>query len=181
MDRRLSPRYFDNDLPLVSTRQQMVDGHECLAGAVVPADLDHRIRLKLWMSGRAKYERDYSPVEIEQDSDGGDLTPSEVEIKETGSNGYYEVHAPWLEEPIRVRGIKKAEAKQAEILAAGPPAKDPEPGESEDEGGKPKDNETGGEGGEPKDPEAPAGDDGESEDGADEGGEPEQDAETGKE
>ena len=119
MDRRLSPRYFDNAEPLVSTRNQMVDAHECSPGSVIPADLDHRIRLKLWMSGRAKYQRDYSPSPVAEDDVVAQSGP--VELKEVGSNGYYELHAPWLDEPIKVRGKGRAEKALEELRAGGEP------------------------------------------------------------
>lgn len=48
-----------------------------------------------------------------------------VTLEETGSNGFYTVNAPWLKEPLKIRGKEKAEAEVARLTAEGPP-KEPE-------------------------------------------------------
>lgn len=122
MDRRLSPRYFLADEPLVSTRIQTVSGHEVQPGGDIPADLEYGIRLKLWMSGRAKYRKDYSPSPVtDQDEAEQPGEASGAAMAEVGSNGYYEITAPWLDEPIKVRGKNKAEAILADIQRKGDP------------------------------------------------------------
>lgn len=49
--------------------------------------------------------------------DGG----SDVEVEELGG-GWYQIDAPWLEEPLKEQGREAAEAKQREIHDAGEPA-----------------------------------------------------------
>ncbi|APZ81855.1 hypothetical protein vBEliSR6L_90 [Erythrobacter phage vB_EliS_R6L] len=48
--------------------------------------------------------------------DGG----SDVEVEEIGG-GWYEISAPWLEEPVKEQGREAAEARQREIHEAGEP------------------------------------------------------------
>lgn len=44
--------------------------------------------------------------------------PDGFEIAEVGSNGYYEINGPGLDEPEKVRGRANAEARMAELRAA---------------------------------------------------------------
>lgn len=61
-------------------------------------------------------------------SEGIELAPEVRQIgaspftfTEEGSNGWYEVHGPGLDEPLRVRGKAAAEAKVAELTTAAAP------------------------------------------------------------
>lgn len=120
MDRRLSPRYFRNEEDLLSTRNQTINGVDYQPGEVIDAGLDHGVRLKLWMSSRARYRSDYRPNRYAEDAPLVSETP-EARLVESGSKGYYEIIAPWLDKPIKVRGKKAAEARYAKIVAEGPP------------------------------------------------------------
>lgn len=119
VDRRISPKNFDASLPLVSTRAQMVDGEAVTRGSLISDQLDVRLRMKMWLSGRAIYEKDYRPV---PEAEGGDQQETHgVSLTESGSNGYYTIAVPWIDEPIKVRGKDKAQAEYARIIAEGPP------------------------------------------------------------
>lgn len=58
--------------------------------------------------------------------DGG----SEVEVEELGG-GWYQISAPWLEEPLKEQGREAAEAKQRELHEAGAPGAGEGTGEGE--------------------------------------------------
>lgn len=45
-----------------------------------------------------------------------------IGLAEDGSNGYYTLTVPWLEEPVRIRGKAKAEEERDRLAAEGPPA-----------------------------------------------------------
>lgn len=52
----------------------------------------------------------------------GEAAPAEpVQMKATGNGGRYEITAPWLEEPVKVRGKKKANKLLDEMRADGAP------------------------------------------------------------
>lgn len=118
MDRRLSPRHFNNELELVSSRTMLVNGEDLHRGDTISADLDHGTRLRLWMSGRAIYKDDFRPTPTEADATAFDVT-----ITETGG-GWYVVRPTWLaegEEGEKIKGKANAEARAAELLEEGPP------------------------------------------------------------
>lgn len=51
-------------------------------------------------------------------------TPDDVQIKEAGrgsGGGFYDVSAPWLEKPERIRGKAAAQARVDQLKAEGPP------------------------------------------------------------
>ena len=62
VDRRLSPRNFDRDAELVSTRHQPINGVAHAPGDPLDEELSPTIRLRMWMCGRAVYAKDYRPT-----------------------------------------------------------------------------------------------------------------------
>jgi hypothetical protein len=181
MNRRLSPRHFDNTRRLVSTRYGPVHGTYLTPGQDVPDDLSHAVRLRMWMSRRAVYADDYSPtptapvvpvpdegwmvavdgwqavalqngwyalvpddfdVAAAQEGEHGfdDVTKAHgaeaaqeqlAELRDLhahngvalvgGSGGWFSITAPWLAEPVKMKGADKAQAERQRIAAEGPP------------------------------------------------------------
>lgn len=118
MDRNLSPRKFKNEADLVASRTMTVDGAPLNRGDLIPASLEHGLRLRLWMSSRAIYKDDYRPTPVA--GDPATEETGEVTVSHTGG-GWYAVKASWLTEPEKVKGETAAEARAAELRAEGPP------------------------------------------------------------
>jgi len=118
MDRRLSPRFFKRDEPMVWRKHVTVGGESAVPGETVdPAKFDVGQRQRLWCGGQAIYAKDWTGRT--------DIAPEVPETLETASlvtieaqkAGWYEISAPWLDEPEKVRGKVAAEARAAEIEA----------------------------------------------------------------
>lgn len=58
-DRRLEPRFFDRNEPLVTAKQLLVHGELIAAGDPVPDTLDVTQRIRGWTLGRFVYQKDY--------------------------------------------------------------------------------------------------------------------------
>ncbi len=113
-DRRRAPRNFIHGQDMVATRVMTFLGKDYTAGDVLP-EVDKGMALRLWMSRRADYKNEFNPTPIEQPtlSDPFEL----INLK----NGYYTVAAPWLDEPISIKGKKKAATLQAKMQNDGAP------------------------------------------------------------
>jgi hypothetical protein len=140
MDRNLSPRKFNNEADLVASRTMTVDGSVVNRGDLLPADLGHSMRLRLWMSGRALYKTDFRPTPV-----AGDPGTEEVEVQEDdgiavvhSGGAWYLVSAPWLDEPEKVQGKDAAEARAEELRSEGAPAVETEAVEGPAEGPPPQ-------------------------------------------
>lgn len=118
MDRRLSPRQFKNEAELVASRTMTVDGAPVNRGDLLPASLEHGMRLRLWMSGRAIYKADYRPTPVAGDPETQET--GEVIVAHTGG-GWYTVKASWATEPEKVKGEKAANDRAEELRKEGPP------------------------------------------------------------
>lgn len=75
------------------------------------------------------------PEEIADDDD--DLPPHVHDFVTGGAGGYWDVQAPWMADPVRVQGRQAANAKAAEIEAAGRP-EDAAQGLAEEKQGDPE-------------------------------------------
>jgi hypothetical protein len=109
---------FDPSKQLVAGRQMTLHDDELTGGDPISMDVDEGTRRRLWMVEHAHYEEDYRPTpelqtEEEEDTKG-------VEFTHIGG-GQYEVTAPWLTEPVKVKGKAAAEAKAAELREQAPP------------------------------------------------------------
>lgn len=123
MDRRLTPRRFDADTQLVARRAMLVDGKELNRGDPIPMSIPANTRMRLWMSARAVYEKDFRPT-----PQVGDAENPGPEVTITHEGGpWYVVKASWLEEGERIKGKAAAEARKEELEAEGPPEAKQEP------------------------------------------------------
>lgn len=112
-DRRLAAKYFDNSQPLIATRNMTVEGNDVHAGKPLPDGLGKGLRMRLWVTRRVVYEKDYKPTPT--------LDPvSEIAIVDAGG-GWYVITAPWLPDGEKVQGKDKAEARAQELREAGDP------------------------------------------------------------
>ncbi len=129
---------YDPSRPLVAGRRQTVHGEELNAGDPYPTDkageqlIPEGTRRRLWMTHWAHYAEEARPTPVEgaPRGAGGDVSSageaSPVSFSHTGG-GYYEIIAPWLEEPERVKGKAAAEKRAKALSDAGPPAKEDAP------------------------------------------------------
>jgi hypothetical protein len=115
MDRRKAPRYFDNNKPLVSCKNQLVNGEQLSPGGLISSDLPHSVRLRIWMSGLACYQKDYKATPVADADQSGEHLPDVAAI-EPQPGGYYLISASWLAEPLRVRGKETAAEVHAQIM-----------------------------------------------------------------
>lgn len=120
---RRDPRLFDKTRPLVMARFNSLYEHEMEAGdrlTIVEERGDAKgevtldIAIRLWLSGQANYESDWSPTPIETPEQEAERV---VEI-EPLPGGFYLIRAPW-QEAEKIRGKANAEARRAEIVERG--------------------------------------------------------------
>lgn len=132
---------FDPERQLVALRQMTLMDDELNGGDPIDAEkVPQDIRCRLWMTRYADYVEDYRPTQelpVTADEsasdDGGDGEPPLVEYVHSGG-GWYLVKAPWLDEPVKIKGEAAAKEEVARLIAAGPPQ---QPASSEeDEGGE---------------------------------------------
>ncbi len=128
-DRRLIARLFDNAEPLVSARYQPINGIEYQPGQVIDADLNHSVRMRLWLSRLAVYERDFSPTPI-ADAEAAQAGPEVPEADQwmiladgvgvtIGDGENYFIKADWLNEVETVGGTEAAQARAEALRAEG--------------------------------------------------------------
>ncbi len=116
-DRRLSPKHFVWPSVLIATRAMTFDGNELVAGDKIPlGEEDKGKALRIWMTGRAVYEEHFNPTPI----NSAPLT-REFRITKGGNNGYYLIDVPWLDEPLSIKGKKKAEDERDRLQSEGEP------------------------------------------------------------
>lgn len=82
------------------------------------------------LRGKAKAEKRLAELQEEGAPLGFIAGGSDVTV-EGGDGGWYEVSAPWLDEPEKVQGREAAEARQLELHEAGPPQPAEEGGEQD--------------------------------------------------
>ena len=123
-DRRLSPRYFDQTKTLVATRYGPVAGTYLKPGEELPADLDYRTRLSMWMSRRAVYQDAYTPTphaEGEGEPDNAWMNLDRGVFVIGGENGWYEIKpegATDETEGEKVHGIEAAQERAEDLRQA---------------------------------------------------------------
>jgi hypothetical protein len=100
---------FDPKRDFVAARGFTFAGVQCAAGDPFDKEAATSQRLKMLYDSR---KINFAP-EKEADADA-------VSIRQT-SGGYYDVSAPWLDEPIRARGKVKSEETAAQLRKDGPP------------------------------------------------------------
>lgn len=100
---------FDPRAEFTASRSFTYNGTQYAAGDVFNKEGVAPFKLNMLYGSRA----------INQ-SDPGAPGAGPVQMTETGG-GYYEITAPWLDEPEKVRGKAKAEARQTELAEAGEP------------------------------------------------------------
>lgn len=137
VDRRRTPRHFDNDKPLVSARWQTIHGQRLCPGDPIADDLGHVVRMRLWMSGIAKYQDDYTPTPVasEAATDQADEAAPIQYIMTAAGKGFYTIELPGLAEPITIKGEAKATAEFERLLAERQAALDAEAANSQSENG----------------------------------------------
>jgi hypothetical protein len=148
VDRRLSPRYFLKDEPLVARKVLLFNGTDLNPGDPIPDDLGVGNKLRLWTSGRAVYAKDYRPSPTQDDMAGDPIVDvaeveaaaaaldagpvHSVEMVHTGA-GFYQLTPSWdVSKMQKVRGKAAAEARQAEMLADAPKPAGTQPEATED-------------------------------------------------
>ncbi len=115
-DRRLSPKYFTWPADLVATRAMTFNGNDLVAGdPILLGEDDKGMAMRIWMSGRAVYSREYNPTPIQS----APISPVFEMIDR--KNGSWAITVPWEDEPIIVKGKAKAEARRDELMNAGEP------------------------------------------------------------
>lgn len=142
---------FDPAKPLVAARQMTLLGHEVGGGDLISnlkdandVPIDSDVLRRLWMTRWADYQEDYRPTPVQEEpADEGeeDEDTTGVSYAHTGG-GWYEVTAPWLATPIKVKGEEAAKTQAAELREKAPP-----PGATSEGEGEGDDTQTG-EGGE---------------------------------
>lgn len=120
-----NPKTFLRNEPLVHTRYGPFFDGEIKPGDVInvgEADGHSTVSLqtamRLWMARRADYARDFvAPVEVEPE------TPDYAAMVTLSNKGgaYFLIGAPWLAEPIMVKGKEASEARFEAVKAEGPP------------------------------------------------------------
>jgi hypothetical protein len=122
MDRRLSPKYFDFDRPLVSRKFLTIQGADAEAGTILTGPdakldppLERGLAMRIWLSGQAVYATEFRPTPQETPQEEAERV---VTMEATGG-GWYLILAPWLGEGEKIRGKEAAEARYAEIVATG--------------------------------------------------------------
>lgn len=123
-DRRRIARLFDPEQQLVSRRSQLLAGKQLSAGDKVSDKVPLGTRMKLWLSGRLDYEKDFrptartGPVPADTEKDASWLDRADgVEVIE-GENGWYQIKAEWLDEVVSAHGEDKAKETAADLRAA---------------------------------------------------------------
>lgn len=121
-----NPKTFLRNEPLVHTRYGPFFDGEIKPGDVInvgEADGHSTVSLqtamRLWMARRADYARDFvAPVEAEPE------TPDYAAMVELSGRGgaYFDIKAPWLAEPLMIKGKSLAEERYERVKAEGPPA-----------------------------------------------------------
>lgn len=103
---------FDPNKPLVAARSFVYDGKQYHKGDDFAPEGKTMLQRKTMYGGRYVNHPDPNAVPA--------ATPEQVTMKEAGG-GFYDVSAPWLEQPERIRGKDPAQARVDELKAAGPP------------------------------------------------------------
>lgn len=124
-DRRLAPRNFIADKPLVAAKARTINGKDLQPGDLIDADLPTATLMRLWMTGLAVYEDVFRPTPVAEPSEGEEeqVDPNAWKIRADGvdvtegDNGWYVLKADWTDEAEKVRGHEAAEARVAELRA----------------------------------------------------------------
>lgn len=138
MDRRLSPRYFKKDEPLVARKVILINGKDLGPGDALPEELTTGQRLRLWTTGRAVYTKDFRPTPVEGAPDLDAVIVDDAEIEAAAQaldgpaptvamthigGGYYTLEPSWdALAAEKVHGKAAAEERQAAMLAEAPAA-----------------------------------------------------------
>jgi hypothetical protein len=108
---------FDPKRPLVAARDFTFMGTAYSPGdpfgPFEPGVVSDRLRARQYEARAVNFGEAAAPAE---EADTSPVQMTESETKHT-----YLITAPWLDEPVRVRGVKNAEKRKAEIEAEGPP------------------------------------------------------------
>lgn len=115
-DRRLSPKYFIFPAPLVFVRHVTFEGVDYKPGDDLPEGTDKGKAQRLWMSRRIVYKDDFNPTPIQSSPNLDDPFPVTDH-----KNGSYSIGAPWLDEPITIKGKKKANDQRDKMMREGEP------------------------------------------------------------
>lgn len=100
--------------PMVAATEFLYDGVEYEAGDSFPVDDIHPRKVAAMYGAR---RINFAPEQTAE-AETADTGPATIEAQ---PGGYYLVSAPWLDEPERIRGKAKAEARAAEINEGGEP------------------------------------------------------------
>lgn len=125
---------FDPSRELVAARRQTVHGNELNAGDPYPLTdkgehlVDEGTRRRLWVTHWATYKQDLRPTPVDETTETatGEQDPNLEEGDEwmaeadgvtitSLDNGWYEVNASGLAEPVKAHGKDEAKAKAAEL------------------------------------------------------------------
>ncbi len=124
---------FDPKRKLVAGRRQTVHGNELNTGDAYPKDkdgedlVDEGTRRRLWVTHWANYAEDHRPTPVDNSAPaapgeadaalGDDAWMAEdrgvTVLKD--ENGWYELNADWLEEPVKAHGVAAAKDKTEEL------------------------------------------------------------------
>jgi hypothetical protein len=119
---------FDPAQPLVAGRRMTVQGNDLEAGDPLPDDLDNGVKRRLWLVRRAHYKQDFRPTPVDEtvqtapgeqdpnlEPDDAWMATADGVTVTAGDNGWYEIAADWLEEPVKAHGLEAAQEKAAEL------------------------------------------------------------------
>lgn len=119
---------FDPSQPLVAGRRMTVQGVDLNAGDPLPDEIDAGARRRLWLVRRAHYQQDFRPTPVDETvqtapgEQDPNLEPDEAWMASSdgvtvtaGENGWYEIAADWLEEPVKAHGQEAAQKEAAEL------------------------------------------------------------------
>lgn len=106
----------------------VVEGHELRAGDPLPDDLDNGVKRRLWLVRRAHYAEDFRPTPVDEtvqtapgeqdpnlEADDAWMAEADGVTVTAGDNGWYEIAATWLSEPVKAHGLEAAQKEAAEL------------------------------------------------------------------
>lgn len=120
---------FDPARTLVAARPQLIMGVNLNPGDELPEELDHGVKLRLWMTRWVDYAEDLRPTPVEEAAPAAPVEAQDEDWMaeasgvsvEKGAAGWFTITASWLAEPVKERGEEAAKAKASELRAEGAP------------------------------------------------------------